>query len=67
MAQMVWSRNLKIALIERVRNEPVLWDTKHPNYKKKTLKRHLYSHIASQLQEQFPSVEGINAGKKYNL
>lgn len=66
MAQALWSREVQIALIEKVRNEPVLWDTTHPNYKKKLLKRHIYNQIARQLKEQFPSVDGITAGKEYS-
>lgn len=36
------------------------------NYKKKLLKRYIYNQIAIQLNVQFPSVEGITAGKEYS-
>ncbi|KAK3884410.1 hypothetical protein Pcinc_011313 [Petrolisthes cinctipes] len=56
-----WTTEAVTALIDKVRAIPVLWNSEHPQYKKKTLRRQLYGKVALELQGLFPDIEGINA------
>lgn len=57
-----WTMEAVLVLIEKVKSNPVLWDTEHPQYKKNTHRRQLYAQIAAELQELFPNIAGISGG-----
>ena len=58
----VWTLEAEAMLIEKVRDCLPLWNTKHPSYLKKLLKKHLYVEIALVLKEEFPFIAGITGG-----
>lgn len=58
-----WTRDAETVLIEMVRENPCLWDPQHPDFKKKNLRRSLFSALALQLAQVFPCLGTLTAGK----
>ncbi|KAK4321518.1 hypothetical protein Pmani_007679 [Petrolisthes manimaculis] len=56
-----WSREAELLLIEKVRCTECLWDHRDAMFLKKTFKRHQYERIASQIEEEFPTLQGLSA------
>ncbi|XP_037774096.1 uncharacterized protein LOC119570425 [Penaeus monodon] len=53
----MWNSEAITSLLEKVRQENVLWNIKHPYYHKKTLKRTLFDKICVELKTEYPQLE----------
>ncbi|XP_050730368.1 uncharacterized protein LOC127005504 [Eriocheir sinensis] len=51
---MEWNTEISQALLEKVRPQEVLWDVKHPDFPKKTLKRATWDTVCRELRAEHP-------------
>ncbi|XP_050692265.1 YLP motif-containing protein 1-like isoform X3 [Eriocheir sinensis] len=56
-----WSWEMETRLIELVRSSPALWNVNSPLFTKKSLKKKLYSRIATDLKVAFPNRDGLTS------
>ncbi|XP_050692264.1 cell surface glycoprotein 1-like isoform X2 [Eriocheir sinensis] len=65
-----WSWEMETRLIELVRSSPALWNVNSPLFTKKSLKKKLYSRIATDLKVAFPNRDGLTSDAvmtKFNI
>ncbi|XP_063613771.1 longitudinals lacking protein, isoforms H/M/V-like [Penaeus indicus] len=61
-----WSRSSIIALLEKVREFPCIWDFESPDFKKKLLKRDCYHRICDSLRAEFVEMKDLTADHAKN-
>ena len=57
-----WGKSSTVALIEKVRDFPAIWDFQSELYKKKLLKRECFKQVADALKIEFPELHDITGG-----
>lgn len=57
-----WSSETTLSLLDKVQEEEAIWDTRHPSYYKKNLKRAVYEELCSKMKEEHASLNKLTAG-----
>ncbi|XP_042235453.1 uncharacterized protein LOC121875133 isoform X2 [Homarus americanus] len=61
-AEIPWRRESQLALIQKVKELPTLWDVTNILYHKKGIKRKAYQLVCDHLKQKFPELQYLNAG-----
>lgn len=56
-----WPQEAIYSLLEKVKDREVLWNIKHKDYPKKTLRRVLFEDVGKELRVEFPSLKHLTA------
>ena len=67
MSQVHWPHEAIISLLEKVRENEVLWNIRHAHYPKKNLKRQLFSEIKDQLIQNHPRMASLTTGNVWSF
>ncbi|XP_050707221.1 uncharacterized protein LOC126992513 [Eriocheir sinensis] len=56
-----WSSEATLSLLDKVQEEEAIWDTRHPSYYEKNLKRAVYEELCTKMKEEYPSLNNLTA------